>query len=246
MEFMNLHDKTALVTGGGTGIGRAVALALAAAGCRVAIAGRRLDKLQEVVAAGASGTPLIARACDVTDRGSVQDLVVWATAELGRIDILVNGAGANIKTRSMASMRPEQWDEMLAVNATSAYYLIAATLPQMRERQDGLIVNISSVSGKRASTAGGVAYCAAKFALTALGTAVALEEGKNGIRVTNICPGEVDTPILENRPVAVTAEHRARILQPDDIAAAVLMVAQLPPRAHVAEMIIKPTWQDYS
>ena len=82
--------------------------------------------------------------------------------------------------------------------------------------------------------------------MTALGTAAALEEGKNGIRVTNIYPGEVDTPILKNRPTPVSDEHRARILQPDDVAAAVMMIALLPPRAHVQELVIKPTWQEYS
>ncbi len=93
---------------------------------------------------------------------------------------------------------------------------------------------------------GGVAYCASKFAATALATAVALEEGQHGIRVTNILPGEVDTPILEGRPVLPTPEHRARMLRPEDVAEAVLMVACLPPRAHVAELLIKPTLQEYA
>ena len=110
----------------------------------------------------------------------------------------------------MAEMRPEQWDELLAVNATGAYNCIAAVLPMTAERQNGLIVNISSISGLRASLLGGVAYCALKFAMAGLGTAVSLEEAKNGIRVTNIFPGEVDTPILDERPLPVTAEHRAR------------------------------------
>jgi NADP-dependent 3-hydroxy acid dehydrogenase YdfG len=110
--------------------------------------------------------------------------------------------------------------------------------------QDGLIININSISGKR-HDAGGVAYSASKFALTALSTAAALEEGKNGIRVTSICPGEVDTPLLRRRPVPVSQENLAKILQPVDVAEAVLMVACLPPRAHVHEMIIKPTFQDF-
>ena len=113
-------------------------------------------------------------------------------------------------------------------------------LPAIRRR------TVSSVSGIRASKLGGVAYSASKFAMAALGTAVALEEGVNGIRVTNVFPGEVDTPILESRPVKVSDEHRARILQPEDVAAAVLMIACLPPRAHIAELIIKPTTQDFS
>ena len=146
----------------------------------------------------------------------------------------------------MGDMPPETWDEVMAVNATGAYNCIHAVLPAMRARKDGLIINVNSISGQRASMLGGVAYSASKFALTALGTAVALEEGKNGIRVTSICPGEVDTPLLARRPVKVTAENLARILQPQDVADAVLMVACLPPRAHVYEMIIKPTFQDFA
>jgi NADP-dependent 3-hydroxy acid dehydrogenase YdfG len=121
-----------------------------------------------------------------------------------------------------------------------------AVLPAMRQRRDGLIINISSTAGKRAALLGGVAYNASKFALSALGVTAALEEGKNGIRVSNIYPGEVDTPILERRPVPVTAEHRARILQPEDVAAAAVMIACLPPRAHVLELVIKPVTQDFA
>jgi NADP-dependent 3-hydroxy acid dehydrogenase YdfG len=82
--------------------------------------------------------------------------------------------------------------------------------------------------------------------MAGLGTAVSLEESHNGIRVTNVFPGEVDTPILDERPTPVTAEHRARILQPDDVAAAVLMVAELPPRAHIPELVIKPVLQEFA
>src|SRR5436189_5801434 len=115
----------------------------------------------------------------------------------------------------------------------------------MRGRRDGVIVNVSSVSGKRANPLGGAAYNAAKFGMSALGLTLGVEEKDNGIRVTNVYPGEVDTPILVNRPVAVTADHRARILQPEDVAAAVLFVCALPPRASVPELIIHPTTQSY-
>ena len=116
----------------------------------------------------------------------------------------------------------------------------------MRERHDGLIVNISSIAGERLSLLGGIGYTASKFAMTALGVTAAREEAENGIRVTNVYPGEVETPILDHRPVPVSAEHRARILQPEDVAAAVVMVACLPQRAHIPELIIKPTSQDYA
>ncbi len=118
-------------------------------------------------------------------------------------------------------MLPEQWDQMMAINATGAYNCMHAVLPQMRERHDGLIMNISSIAGKRAANLGGIAYCASKFAMTALGTAVGLEEANNGIRVTNIYPGEVETPILEQRPEPVSQERRAAMLQPEDVAACV-------------------------
>jgi NADP-dependent 3-hydroxy acid dehydrogenase YdfG len=242
---MKLAEKTVLITGGGSGIGAGIALALAVEGCRVAIAGRQIEKLREV-AARFKGIPAIeVFQCDVAARDSVNHMFAAVSKTIGPVHILVNAAGVNIKTRSMAEMSPEQWDQVMAINATGAYNCIHAVLPQMRERHDGLIVNLSSTSGKRAWKLGGVAYSASKFAMTALSTAVANEVGAEGVRVTAICPGEVDTPILANRPTPVSAEHRARMLQPEDIAAAVLMIVKLPPRAHVAELIIKPTTQEF-
>ena len=242
---MPLNGRVALVTGGGTGIGAGIALALASAGFRVAIGGRRREKLDAVVAASPEGNRLHARAVDVADRGSAGDLVEWATQTLGRVDVLVNSAGVNVRMRSMGELAAEDWDLLMNVNATGAYNCMRAVLPQMRERRDGVIVNISSVAGKRASVLGGVAYSASKFAMSALGLTAGEEERQHGIRITNIYPGEVETPILEQRPVPVTAEHRARILQPEDVAAAVLMVAQLAPRARVPELVIVPTSQSY-
>ena len=240
---MSLKDKTALVIGGGTGIGLGVAQALASEGCSVAIAGRRQQVLQE--AAELSRPALLHHPVDVADRQSVADLFRWADDQWGRIDILVNSAGINIKNRSMAEMEPEQWDQVMAVNSTGAYNCMRAVLPQMRRRRDGVIINISSIAGKRAGVLGGVAYDASKFAMSALTTAVANEERGNGIRVTNVFPGEVETPLLENRPNPVTAEHRANILQPDEIAPLIVAIAKLPPRAHVPEVIIKPVLQEY-
>jgi NAD(P)-dependent dehydrogenase (short-subunit alcohol dehydrogenase family) len=246
METRALEGKTAVVTGGGSGIGQAIALAFAAAGCRVAVSGRGAERLRETAARWKGSPPLVWKEADVADPRSVEELFAWARRELGRIDILVNNAGVNIKRRAMHETTAEDWQRILGINATGAFLCMQAVLPEMRQRREGLIVNISSTSGKRASSLGGVAYSASKFAMTALGTCVALEDGKNGIRVTNIYPGEVDTPILDHRPVAVSAEHRARILKPEDVAACVLLVATLPPRAHVPELIVKPTRQEYS
>ena len=242
----DLAHKTALVTGGGTGIGAAIAIALANEGCHVAISGRREDKLRET-AAKFSGQPrILMHAADVSERDEAQRLVEWATHQLGRIDILVNSAGVNVVNRTMAALDPTDWDKLLRINATGAFNTMHYALPQMRERKDGLIINVVSIAGLRASPLGGVAYSASKFAMAALGTCVALEEKDNGIRVTNIHPGEVETPILDARPVPVTKEHRARILQPEDVAAAAVMVCKLPARAHVQDLVIKPTTQAFA
>jgi len=243
---MNLSEKTALVTGGGTGIGAACAVAMARQGCRVVVAGRREARLRELVSQYGDELTLLPHAVDVSDRESVARLFDWANRELGRIDILINSAGVNVPKRSMDELTPEDWDLILKINATGPYNCMRAVLPQMRERQDGIIINISSIAGKRAGLLGGVAYNASKFAMSALGTTAGLEEKDHGIRVTTVSPGEVETPILDDRPVPVSAEHRQKILQPEDVAAAVLMIVQLPPRAHVPELVIKPTTQAYS
>ena len=242
---MSISGKTVLITGGGTGIGAACAIALAKEGCVVAISGRRPEKLEEVVRQAPRGTTIKARQCDVGDRDDVNELFAWADRELGRVDILIQSAGVNVKNRAMDELTPDDWDRLLRINATGVYNCMYAVLPQMRERRDGLIINISSIAGIRAGLLGGVGYNASKFAMAALGLTVAQEVKDLGIRVTTIYPGEVDTPILEHRPVPVDAAHRARILQPEDVAEAVLMIARLPARANVSEMTIKPTTQAF-
>jgi NADP-dependent 3-hydroxy acid dehydrogenase YdfG len=245
MSSISLSGKTALITGGGSGIGLGTALALAKEGCRVAIAGRRLEVLKAAAVTWSEQPPILFHACDVAVREDVEKLFAWANQQLGRIDILVNAAGVNIKNRLMSNMAPPEWDLVLTINASGVYHCMYCVLPQMRERRDGLIVNISSISGKRAAALGGVAYNASKFAVAALSTSVANEEIPHNIRVTNIYPGEVDTPILEHRPQPVSDERRTKMLLPEDLGAMVVAIAKLPPRAHVPELIIKPTSQEY-
>jgi len=243
---MSLNNATVLVTGGGSGIGLGIAVALAQEGCRVAIAGRGQPRLDAAVAGYHGTPPLTARRCDVADRDDVRRLVDWFQQQFGTPDILVNSAGINVARRAMAELDPADWDRMLAVNVTGAFNTLHAVLPGMRARGSGLIVNISSIAGKRAAKLGGVGYCASKFALTALGTAASLEERPHGIRVTNIYPGEVNTPILELRPTPVPPERKAQMLQPEDVAACVVTIAKLPPRVVVPELVITPLYQDYA
>src|SRR5205823_11386175 len=151
----------------------------------------------------------------------------------------------NVRRRTFRELSPEDWQLLMRANLDSAYYCIHAVLPGMLQRRDGVIINISSIAGKRASPLGGTAYAASKFGMTALGLCLAAEEKDSGIRVSNIYPGEVDTPILELRPQPVSDEHRSKILRSEDVAKAVLFVAALPAHVSVPELVIKPTSQMY-
>jgi NADP-dependent 3-hydroxy acid dehydrogenase YdfG len=240
-----LAGKVVAITGGGTGIGAGIARGLAEAGCRVTIGGRRQSTLDEFAASIASEHPVRAHAVDVSDPAGIEAFFADIREHVGEVDILVNSAGINIPNRTMATMEPEDWERVLQINASGAYRCMHQVLPSMRKRGDGLIVNISSVAGKRAITLGGIVYCASKFAMTALGTAVSNEVRNEGVRITNVYPGEVNTPILENRPTPVSQEHKDAILQPEDIAAVVVTICKLPPRANVPEVVIKPTIQEW-
>lgn len=245
MEQDNLRGKNVLVVGGGTGIGKAVAIHLATSGCKCAISGRRLEKLVSASEESPTENRILFQGVDVTDRQSVSKLFAWFGQEVGDIDILVYAAGINIKNRTMSAMSPEEWDQVMAINATGAYNCLNAVLPGMRKRKEGLVINISSIAGKRALALGGVAYAASKFAMTALGTAAGHEEAEHGIRITNVYPGEVDTPLMEQRSTPVTAEHRATMLRPADIAELVVSICALPSRVHVPEVVVKPLHQEF-
>jgi NAD(P)-dependent dehydrogenase (short-subunit alcohol dehydrogenase family) len=241
-----LDGKVAVVIGGGTGIGLGCARALAESGCQVAIAGRRQEVLSQAVERSGGTLPMRYHVVDTACRESVKTLFGWIRQELGQTDIMVNSAAINIVDRTMSRMKPEQWDQVLKINTTGVYNCMQAVLPEMRERQDGVIINIGSIAGKRAGELGGVAYNASKFAVTALGTSVGNEDGRHGIRVTTVQPGEVNTPLLEQRPEPVSDERRATMLQPEDVGQVVAMIAGLPTRAHIPEVIIKPLNQGFA
>jgi NADP-dependent 3-hydroxy acid dehydrogenase YdfG len=240
-----LAGKVCLVTGGGSGIGLAVAQAFLDEGARVAIAGRDEAKLHHAAGKLAGGDRLTSYALDVAISDQVQAAVRHLSQRWGPVEILVNNAGLNLRQRSVRELTPENWQLLLRANLDGAFYCIHAVLPGMLERRDGVIINISSIAGKRPGPLSGAAYAASKFGMRALGLCLAAEEKESGIRVSNIYPGEVDTPILEVRPQPVSEEHRQRILRAEDVAAAVLFVATLPPRVSVPELVIKPTDQVY-
>lgn len=244
---MKLQGKGIIVTGGGSGIGEAIAATFAAEGAEVVSVGRDGAKLDAAkAAAGEAGARIHPMPCDVSDAGAAARVAAAAAEKLGKIDILAQSAGVNVPDRALEKLSVEDFHFLVDVNLNGAFHMIHAVLPLMRARQDGLVLNVSSVAGVRASVLGGSGYSASKFGLTALSHSIGLEEGKNGIRCCVICPGEVNTPILDKRPVVPSAERRAKMLQPEDLAAAALMVACLPPRATVNELIINPTVQSFS
>lgn len=234
----------AIVTGAGTGIGQAIAAGFVEEGACVAFVGRRMEKL-EAASAGLPKERVLCLSCDVADRPSVNAVVQQVVDQFSPVNVLVNNAGINTNPRSVAEIAPTDWDYTVAVNLTGAFNCIRAVLPGMRQRKSGVIINVSSIAGLRASKLAGAAYSAAKHGMVALNHSINEEEKDYGIRACVICPGEVETPIIDQRPEPVGPAHRGRMLQPEDVAAAALFVASLPPRACVPELIIKPTSQIY-
>jgi NADP-dependent 3-hydroxy acid dehydrogenase YdfG len=242
----DLKGRVAIVTGGNGGIGLGMARGLAGAGASIVVVGRNADKSHAAARElGKLGVEAMAITADVTDEATVTRMVQAARDRFGRVDILVNNAGTNLKERTLRELTPEAWDMMVSANLNGAFYCTKAVLPQMLDRKDGVIVNVVSVAGKRANPLGGAAYVAAKFGMGGLGLVLSNEEKDSGVRVSNVYPGEIDTPILAVRPKPVSEEQKAAMLKPEDVADAVFFVATLPARVSIPELVIKPTNQLY-
>ncbi|GIW81947.1 MAG: oxidoreductase [Gemmatales bacterium] len=242
---MKLEGKTALITGGGSGIGLATARLFLEQGARVAISGRNPDRLKQAADSLAAGDRLMYHPADVADVEQVRQLVKQVQSRLGDIHILVNNAGINVKNRAVRDLTPDSWRQQIDTNLNGAFYCVHEVLPGMLARSEGIIVNINSVSGLRSGPLGGIAYNASKFGMRAMAICLAEEVRDAGIRVSTIFPGEVDTPILENRPNPVSEEHRRRILRSEDVAQAVLFVVTMPAHVSIPELVIKPTSQAF-
>jgi NAD(P)-dependent dehydrogenase (short-subunit alcohol dehydrogenase family) len=233
--------KTSVVTGAGSGVGRAIALALANQGWRVALVGRRAVALDETVKlAGAGADRLFPCPCDIGDAAAVARMAERVLAEFAEVEVLVNAAGTNAPRRALAELSPADYHAMMNTNLNGAFYCVQAFLPPMRVRGSGTIINIVSDAGKLASPKAGSAYVMSKFGLAGLTQSINAEERGHGIRACAIFPGDIDTPLLDQRPAPPDATARARMLRPEDIAACALLCVNLPPRVIIEEMLVRP------
>ena len=233
--------KTAVITGAGSGVGQAIAIALAQQNWQVALVGRRVETLRQTVErAGKSSKHLLVCPCDIGNVKAVEKLAKRVLTEFKEVEVLVNAAGTNAPKRALEVLSLEDYHAMIDTNLNGAYYCVQAFLPQMRKRKSGTIINIVSEAGKQASPKAGPAYVMSKFGLTGLTQSINAEERANGIRACAIFPGDIDTPLLDRRPVPPDTAARARMLRPEDVAACALLAINLPPRAVVEEILVRP------
>jgi NADP-dependent 3-hydroxy acid dehydrogenase YdfG len=239
---VSLKDQVVLVTGASSGIGRCAAKLFAREGAHVVASARRGNRLrelqQELVA---EGLAIDIAPADGADAAAMERLAADVLARHGRIDILAYSTGTNIPDRSLKRLDTGLWDMMISVDLSSAYYITRAVLPSMREHLSGHLIYVSSISGIVPDVSG-AAYQAAKRGLVGFAHAIRVEEKENGIRTCVVCPGLVDTELLERRPVKTAPEIVAKALLPEDVAEAILAVAKLPARAAVPELQILPTY----
>jgi serine 3-dehydrogenase len=236
-----LKNQTVLVVGASSGIGRATAIQFAREGASVMASARRQDRLRQLQSELAQDTVAIRiSAADAADPAAMAELAARTLEQFSKVDILVYATGTNTPDRALTRLTAKVWDELISVNLNGAYYATRAVLPAMRERRSGHLIYIASISSIVPDVSG-AAYQASKRGILGLSHAIRVEEKENGIRTCVVCPGLVDTEILDKRPVKPAPETLAKALQPEDVAEAVLFVAKLAPRAAVPEMQILPT-----
>lgn len=242
----NIQGKVVLVTGASSGIGEAVARLLAAGGAHVVLGARRVDRLEALAAEhAAAGGSVRIRALDVTRRADMQAFADFAKAEFGRVDVLVNNAGV-MPLSPLASLKLDEWDQMIDVNIRGVLHGIAAVLPGMEAQGFGQVINISSIGGLAVSPTAAV-YCATKFAVRAISDGLRQETDK--IRVTVVCPGVVESALantISDDTARKAMEGFRRIaITPDAIARAIAYAIEQPDDVDVSELVVRPTASPY-
>ena len=240
----SLKGKSVILTGAGSGIGRVTAKMLGELGANVFVVGRRENLLKESVKeiedAGGKGAYLSA---DLEDGDSAANVAKEAIKAFGNIQYLVNNAGHSSKVRSMRYVEKDDWQSVFNVNVEGVYRLTQAILPNMIENGGGTVVTISSMAAINPGLMGGVPYSSAKAAVAAMMTAMRQELREHGIRSCTIYPAEVDTPILDNRPLPPDGQARSTMMQPEDIAETILLCMRMPHRTIIQDLIVSPTIQ---
>jgi len=233
--------KTAVITGAGSGVGRATAVALASQGWNVAILGRRENVLLETAGiAGEHGGKVLVCPCDIGDEAAVAAMGKRVLAEFGEVEVLVNAAGTNAPKRALEVLSSADFHDMMNANLNGAYYCVQAFLPGMRARGSGTIVNVISDAGKAASPKAGPAYVMSKFGLSGLTQSINAEERGRGVRAIGIFPGDIDTPLLKKRPVVPDADALAKMMRAEDVADCIVFSINMPAHVIIEEMIVRP------
>jgi NAD(P)-dependent dehydrogenase (short-subunit alcohol dehydrogenase family) len=233
--------KTAVITGAGSGVGRATAIALAAQGWNVAILGRRENALLETAGiAGEHGGKVLVCPCDIGDEAALAAMGKRVLAEFGEVEVLVNAAGTNAPKRALEVLSSADFHDMMNANLNGAFYCVQAFLPGMRARGSGTIVNVISDAGKAASPKAGPAYVMSKFGLSGLTQSINAEERGRGVRAIGIFPGDIDTPLLKKRPVVPDADALAKMMRAEDVADCIVFSINMPAHVIIEEMIVRP------
>jgi NADP-dependent 3-hydroxy acid dehydrogenase YdfG len=238
----DINGRIAWVTGAGSGIGEAAAMALAREGAVVILTGRRKEPLESVASKiKAAGGKAEIQPADLTKAAQVEKVAAAIKQAHGRLDIVVNNAGVNIPDRTWARLTPEGIETLVDGNLKSALLVARASLPMMREQKDGVLIHTSSMAGRFISPVSGPIYTASKHGVVAMSHTINMEECLNGIRSCVVCPGEVATPILALRDPPELPEDMARMVQSEDVAAVVVFVARQPPHICLNEILVTPT-----
>jgi NAD(P)-dependent dehydrogenase (short-subunit alcohol dehydrogenase family) len=232
-------NRNAVVTGAGSGVGRAIAITLVREGWNVIVLGRRLETLEETKQlAGVKNIHAIP--CNIGTAKEVQTMADQVIERFGTVELLVNSAGTNAPKRSLEVLSLADYDEMIGTNLNGAFYCVQAFLPGMRQQGKGTIINIVSDAAKQASAKAGPAYVMSKFGLAGLTQSINAEEKTNGIRACSIFPGDIDTPLLNKRPAPPSSEARKNMLQPEDVCACAMLAINLPAHVIVEEILVRP------
>ena len=236
----NLDNKIAWITGAGSGIGQNAAIKLSELGMKVILSGRNTKNLKDTALKCKHNT--IIKTLDISDKKSVKEFVTEIKKEVEFIDVLVNCAGINIESRDWDNINEDEWDNVIQTNLNGLFYCCKSVIPIMKQKMDGLIINVSSWSGNHVSLLSGVSYTSSKHALNAMTETINMKYCNLGIRACALCPGEVSTAILDKRPKKLSKEQKDKMLQPDELGETVAFICQMPKHVCINELTISPTW----